>query len=133
MYLSKKIFYNSIYFLCQTLHLRLLSLKINVFLRYINIAYYNYTNMEIKDIVNSRIVNLETNKRIILGITSVFMVAILLILYLYSFNSYGFIALLLFSGLMIIVITAIYFSFQYFHVLQEIRYNELILEKLIED
>ena len=89
--------------------------------------------MEIKDIVNFRIVNLETNKRIILLLTSIFMVAILLILYLYSFNSYGFIALLLFFGLMIIVITAIYLSFQYFHVLREIRYNELILEKLIED
>ena len=110
-----------------------MSLKINVFRRYINIAYYDCTNMEIKDIVNSRIVNLETNKKIILEITSVFMVAILLILYLYSFNSYGFIALLLFSGLMIILITAIYLSFQYFHVLREIRYNELILEKLIED
>ena len=89
--------------------------------------------MEIKDIVNSRIDNLEINKRIILLLTSIFMLAILFILYLYSFNSYGFIALLLFFGLMIIVITAIYLSFQYFHVLREIRYNELILEKLIED
>ena len=103
------------------------------FRRYINISYYDYTNMEIKDIVNSRIDNLEINKRIILLLTSIFMLAILFILYLYSFNSYGFIALLLFSGLMIIVITAIYLSFQYFHVLREIRYNELILEKLIED
>ena len=89
--------------------------------------------MDLKDIVNSRIVNLETNKKSILVITSVFMIATLVILYLYSFNSYGFIALLLFSGLMVIVITAIYLSFQYFYVLREIRYNELILEKLTEN
>lgn len=89
--------------------------------------------MDLKDIVNLRIVNLETSKKSILVITSVFMIATLVILYLYSFNSYGFIALLLFSGLMVIVITAIYLSFQYFHVLHEIRYNELILEKLTEN
>lgn len=89
--------------------------------------------MNIRDIVNSRIINLEKNKKIILTITSIFMVAVLLVLYLYSYNNYGLVALLLFSFLIIIIITAIYLSFQYFHVLHEIRYNELILEMLNEN
>ena len=88
--------------------------------------------MDIKDIINYRIINLERNKKIILSITSIFMIGVLLVLYLYSYNNYGFIALLLFSILIIIIITAIYLSFQYFHVLHEIGYNELILEMLNE-
>ena len=86
--------------------------------------------MNIQNIVNSRINNLEKNKKIILTIMSIFMIGVLLVLYLYSYNNYGFIALLLFSILIIIIITAIYLSFQYFHVLHEIGYNELILEML---
>ena len=88
--------------------------------------------MDIQDIINYRIINLEKNKKIILAITSIFMIGVLLVLYLYSYNSYGFIALLLFSILIIIIPTAIYLSFQYFHVLHEISYNELILEMLNE-
>ena len=86
--------------------------------------------MDISEIINEKIKQLEKSKKIIFFSISGILMGLLLILYIYHNNNYGFFALILFISLIIIMVTAIYLSLEYFKIIKEIYYNEFILENL---
>ena len=89
--------------------------------------------MEIIKIVNSQITSLEKLKKILFYLVTGILLSSLLLLYLYNNSSYGLFPLLLFTGLIIVIVSAISLTLEYFHIVREIRYNELLLQSLIED
>ena len=89
--------------------------------------------MDIAKIVNSQITNLEKLKKILFYLVTGILLSSLLLLYLYNNNSYGLFPLILFTGLIIVIVSAISLTLEYFHIVREIRYNELLLQSLIED
>ncbi len=86
--------------------------------------------MDVSEVINEKIKQLEKSKKIIFFSISGILMSLLLILYMYHNNNYGFFALILFISLIIIMITAIYLSMEYFKIIKEIYYNEFILENL---
>ncbi len=46
---------------------------------------------------------------------------------------YGLFPLILFTGLIIVIVSAIALTLEYFRIVGEIRYNELLLQSLIEE
>ncbi len=88
--------------------------------------------MNINELINYKITTLEKTKKIVFYALTGILLSTLLILYLYSSNNYGILALILFIGLIIILVTSIYLSLEYFKIVHEIEYNEFILEKLID-
>ena len=89
--------------------------------------------MDIAKIVNSQITNLEKLKKILFYLVTGILLSSLLLLYLYNNNSYGLFPLILFTVLIIAIVSAISLTLEYFHIVREIRYNELLLQSLIED
>ncbi|MGE9811511.1 hypothetical protein ACLIKE_09250 [Ferroplasma acidiphilum] len=89
--------------------------------------------MDIAKIVNSQITNLEKLKKILFYLVTGILLSSLLLLYLYNNNSYGLFPLILFTVLIIVIVSAISLTLEYFHIVREIRYNELLLQSLIED
>jgi len=89
--------------------------------------------MEIIKIVNSQITSLEKLKKILFYLVTGILLSSLLLLYLYNNSSYGLFPLLLFTGLIIVIVSAISLTLEYFHIVREIRYNELLLLSLTED
>ena len=89
--------------------------------------------MDIAKIVNSQITNLEKLKKILFYLVTGILLSSLLLLYLYNNNSYGLFPLILFTVLIIVIVSAISLTFEYFHIVREIRYNELLLQSLMED
>ncbi len=89
--------------------------------------------MEIIKIVNSQITSLEKLKKILFYLVTGILLSSLLLLYLYNNSSYGLFPLLLFTGLIIVIVSAISLTLEYFHIVREIRYNELLLQSLTED
>ncbi len=89
--------------------------------------------MDIVKIVNSQITNLEKLKKILFYIVTGILLISLLLLYLYNNNSYGLFPLILFTVLIIVIVSAISLILEYFHIVREIRYNELLLQSLMED
>ena len=89
--------------------------------------------MDIAKIVNSQITNLEKLKQILFYLVTGILLSSLLLLYLYKNNSYGIFPLILFTVLIIVIVSAISLTLEYFHILREIRYNELLLQSLMED
>ena len=89
--------------------------------------------MEIIKIVNSQITSLEKLKKILFYLVTGILLSSLLLLYLYNNSSYGLFPLLLFTGLIIVIVSAISLTLEYFHIVREIRYNELLLQSLMED
>ena len=89
--------------------------------------------MDITKIVNSQITNLEKLKQILFYLVTGILLSSLLLLYLYKNNSYGIFPLILFTVLIIVIVSAISLTLEYFHILREIRYNELLLQSLMED
>ena len=88
--------------------------------------------MNINELINFKITNLEKTKKIVFYTLIGILVSMLLILYLYSNNNDGILALILFIILIIILVTSIYLSLEYFKIEHEIKYNEFILENLID-
>jgi len=86
--------------------------------------------MNINEIINYKITQLEKNKKIVFYVLTGILMSLLLILYLYHNNTYGFFALMLFVGLIIIMITGVYLTMEYFKIIRDIRYNEFILLEL---
>ena len=99
--------------------------------KYIYITYLSHS-MNINELINYKITTLEKTKKIVFYALTGILFSILLILYLYSNNNYGILALILFISLIIILVTSIYLSLEYFKIVHEIEYNEFILEKLID-
>ena len=89
--------------------------------------------MDIVKIVNSQITNLEKLKKILFYLVTGILLSSLLLLYSYNNNSYGLFPLILFTVLIIVIVSAISLTLEYFHIVREIRYNELLLQSLIED
>ena len=89
--------------------------------------------MDIAKIVNSKITNLEKMKKIIFYLVTVILLSLLLLLYLYNNSYYGLFPLILFTGLIIVIVSAISLTLEYFHIVRDIRYNELLLHSLIEE
>ena len=89
--------------------------------------------MDIAKIVNSQITNLEKLKKILFYLVTGILLSSLLLLYLDNNNSYGLFPLILFTVLIIVIVSAISLTLEYFHIVREIRYNELLLQSLIED
>ena len=89
--------------------------------------------MYIAKIVNSKITNLEKMKKIIFYLVTVILLSLLLLLYLYNTSYYGIFPLILFTGLIIVIVSAISLTLEYFHIVRDIRYNELLLHSLIEE
>ena len=89
--------------------------------------------MDIAKIVNSKITNLEKMKKIIFYLVTVILLSLLLLLYLYNTSYYGIFPLILFTGLIIVIVSAISLTLEYFHIVKEIRYNELLIQSLIEE
>ncbi len=89
--------------------------------------------MDIAKIVNSQITNLEKLKNILFHIVTGILLISLLLLYLYNNNSYGLFPSILFKGLIIIIVSAISLTFEYFHIVRDIKYNEFLFQSLIED
>ncbi len=89
--------------------------------------------MDIAKIVNSKITNLEKMKKIIFYLVTVILLSLLLLLYLYNTSYYGIFPLILFTGLIIVIVSAISLTLEYFHIVRDIRYNELLLHSLIEE
>lgn len=89
--------------------------------------------MDIAKIVNSQIINLEKLKKILFYLVTGILLSSLLLLYLYNNNSYGLFPLILFTVLIIVIVSAISLTLEYFHIVREIRYNEFLLQSLIED
>ena len=89
--------------------------------------------MDIAKIVNSQITNLEKLKKILFYLVTGILLSSLLLLYLYNNNSYGLFPLILFTVLIIVIVSAISLTLEYFHIVREIRYNEFLLQSLIED
>ena len=89
--------------------------------------------MDIAKIVRSKIINLEKMKKIIFYLVTVILLSSLLLLYLYNYGYYGLFPLILFAGLIIVIVSAISLTLEYFHIVKEIRYNELLLQSLIEE
>ena len=89
--------------------------------------------MDIAKIVNSQITNLEKLKKILFYLVTGILLSSLLFLYLYNNNSYGLFPLILFTVLIIVIVSAISLILEYFHIVREIRYNELLLQSLMED
>jgi len=86
--------------------------------------------MNINEVINYKITQLEKNKKIIFYVLTGILMSLLLILYLYHNNAYGFFALMLFVGLIIVMVTGIYLTMEYFKIIGDIRYNEFILLEL---
>jgi len=86
--------------------------------------------MNINEVINYKITQLEKNKKIVFYVLTGILMSLLLILYLYHNNAYGFFALTLFIGLIIIMITGVYLTMEYFKIIRDIRYNEFILLEL---
>ena len=89
--------------------------------------------MDIAKIVRSKIINLEKMKKIIFYLVTVILLSLLLLLYLYNTSYYGLFPLILFTGLIMVIVSAISLTLEYFHIVKEIRYNELLLQNLIEE
>jgi hypothetical protein len=89
--------------------------------------------MDIAKIVHSKITHLAKMKKIIFYLVTVILLSLLLLLYLYNNSYYGLFPLILFTGLIIIIVSAIFLTLEYFHIVKEIRYNELIIQSLIEE
>ena len=89
--------------------------------------------MDIAKIVNSQITNLEKLKKILFYLVTGILLSSLLLLYLYNNSSYGLFPLILFTVLIIVIVSAISLTLEYFHIVREIRYNELLLQSLMED
>ena len=89
--------------------------------------------MNISKIVNSQITNLEKLKKILFYLVTGILLSSLLPLYLYNINSYGLFPLILFAALIIVFVSAISLTLEYFHIVKEITYNELLLQSLMED
>ena len=70
--------------------------------------------MNINELINFKITNLEKTKKIVFYTLIGILVSMLLILYLYSNNNDGILALILFIILIIILVTSIYLSLEYF-------------------
>ncbi len=84
----------------------------------------------INEVINYKIIQLEKNKKIVFYVLTGILMSLLLILYLYHNNAYGFFALILLVGLIIIMITGVYLTMEYFKIIRDIRYNEFILLEL---
>ena len=89
--------------------------------------------MDITKIVNSQITNLEKLKKILFYLVTGILLSSLLLLYLYNNNSYGLFPLILFTALIMLLVSAISLTLEYFHIAKEITYNELLLQSLMED
>ncbi len=89
--------------------------------------------MDIAKIVRSKIINLEKMKKIIFYLVTAILLSLLLLLYLYNNRYYGLFPLILFTGLIIVSVSAISLTLEYFHIVKEIRYNELLIQSLIEE
>ncbi len=89
--------------------------------------------MDIAKIVNSKITHLEKIKKVIFYLVTVILLSLLLLLYLYNNSYYGLFPLILFTGLIIVIVSAISLTLEYFHIVREIRYNELLIQSLIEE
>ena len=89
--------------------------------------------MDIAKIVRSKIINLEKMKKIIFYLVTAILLSLLLLLYLYNNRYYGLFPLILFTGLIIVIVSAISLTLEYFHIVKEIRYNELLIQSLIEE
>lgn len=89
--------------------------------------------MDIINIVNFQITRLEKNKKILFYLITGILLTSLLLLYLYNNDSYGLFPLILFIVLAIVLVSAISLTLEYFHIVKEIRYNELLLQSLIEE
>ena len=89
--------------------------------------------MDIAKIVNSQITNLEKLKKILFYLVTGILLSSLLLLYLYNNSSYGLFPLILFAVLIIVIVSAISLTLEYFHIVKEITYNELLLQSLMED
>ena len=89
--------------------------------------------MDIAKIVNSKITNLEKMKKIIFYLVTIILLSLLLLLYLYNNSYYGLFPLILFTGLIIVIVSSISLTLEYFHIVREIRYNELLLQSLVEE
>ncbi|AGO60555.1 hypothetical protein [Ferroplasma acidarmanus] len=89
--------------------------------------------MDIAKIVNSQITNLEKLKKILFYLVTGILLSSLLLLYLYNNSNYGLFPLILFTVLIIVIVSAISLTLEYFHIVREIRYNELLLQSLMED
>ena len=76
--------------------------------------------------------NLEKSKRSIFIIITGILMSLLVVLYFYNQYSYGLSAIMLLIFLIIIVVTSIYLSLEYFKIVHEIQYNEFILQNLME-
>jgi uncharacterized membrane protein len=88
--------------------------------------------MDITKIINFRMENLEKSKRSIFIIITGILMSLLVVLYFYNQYSYGLSAIMLLIFLIIIVVTSIYLSLEYFKIVHEIQYNEFILQNLME-
>ena len=88
--------------------------------------------MDITKIINFRMENLEKSKRLIFIIITGTLMSLLVVLYFYNQYSYGLSAIMLLIFLIIIVVTSIYLSLEYFKIVHEIQYNEFILQNLME-
>ena len=89
--------------------------------------------MDIAKIVRSKIINLEKMMKIIFYLVTAILLSLLLLLYLYNNRYYGLFPLILFTGLIIVIVSAISLTLEYFHIVKEIRYNELLIQSLIEE
>ena len=89
--------------------------------------------MDIAKIVRSKIINLEKMKKIIFYLVTAILLSLLLLLFLYNNSYYGLLPLILFTGLIMVIVSAISLTLEYFHIVKEIRYNELLLQNLIEE
>lgn len=89
--------------------------------------------MDIAKIVNSQITGLEKLKKILFYLVTGILLSSLLLLYLYNNNSYGLLPLIQFTALIIVLVSAISLTLEYFHIVKEITYNELLLQSLMED
>ncbi|WMT51286.1 MAG: hypothetical protein RE471_00010 [Ferroplasma sp.] len=89
--------------------------------------------MDITKIVNSQITNLEKMKKILFYLVTAILLSSLLLLYLYNNSNIGVFPLILFIGLIIVIVSGISLTLEYFHIVREIRYNEFLLQSLIED
>lgn len=89
--------------------------------------------MNLNELITYKITTLEKTKKIVFYALTSILFSILLILYLYRDNNYGIFSLILFISLIIILVSSIYLSLEYFKIVHEIEYNEFILEKLIDE
>ena len=89
--------------------------------------------MDAAKIVNSKITHLGKMKKIIFYLVTVILLILLLLLYLYNNSYYGLFPLILFTGLIIVIVSAISLTFENFHIVRDIKYNEFLLQSLIED